>query len=456
MSGARTTHTAAPRRGAVDTLPRLRILAVVLPCLALLVLTALRHTLVVDRWPVHGHLVVDTVLVLATVVFALAMVAGIERRHGDSSRRARDLAAIDAVTTAARAPGTPDDVVVQCLRVVLDVTGAAHARLDTTAPLEPGGVRTTWRLGDEPDAPDTVVRVLPLTVDGAPVGTLTVTAEDAERPLTDDAHASIASTLALALHRARHLARLHHECHDAALAERDRIAREMHDSLAQALGAAHLRLHAIAARPDVTASPAAAHEIEDVAALCEEAYADVREAILGLRTTSDGRNRTLTQALDGYLRAYTRRTGIVATLHADTDAADALPPHHQNHVVRVVQEALTNVRKHAHADRVDVRITTPPGLVRVTVTDDGAGFDPARVAEGRFGLATMGERADLLDGHLTVDSAPGHGTRVTLDVPAARVPGALREHGPAVHARPVRASADRHPAPARPHTPIHV
>ena len=398
-------------------LPRLRVLAVLVPCLAMLVLTLLRHTLVADRWPEHGHLLLDVILVLATAVFAVAMVASIEARHRALAQRARDLTAVEAVSAAARPAHTPDDVAHACLRAVVEATGVHAGRLDALDRLDPRSDTTTWQWEKHPAPESAPRRTLPLTCGGDPLGTLTLLGEDDSSPLTGAAHTQIAAVVAAALHRARHLAHLHHECHDAALAERDRIAREMHDSLAQALGAAHLRLHAIGAHPDVSGSAEVADELGDVAALCEEAYADVREAILGLRTTG-GPERTLTQALEGYVAAWSRRCGIPATMHVETDAADALPPHDQNHVLRIVQEALTNARKHADPHGVDLRITEGEGRVRLTVTDDGRGFDPADPDEDRYGLATMTERALLLDGVLTLDTAPGHGTRVTLDVPA--------------------------------------
>lgn len=398
-------------------LPRLRLLAVTLPCVAVVALTVLRHTVVADRWPAHGHLLLDGFLTIATAVFAVAMAATVEQRHRQVVQRSLDLAAIETVAAAARRAHTPDDVAHSCLRAVLDATGAASARLDALDRLDPESDTTTWQFDDHPAATGAPGRTLPLTCADDPLGTLTIVGEDAvAHPLTDAAHAGIATTVASALHRARHLAHLHHECHDAALAERDRIAREMHDSLAQALGAAHLRIHAISAHPDLATSPDVADELDDVASLCEEAYADVREAILGLRTSA-APTHTLTQALEGYLAAWSRRAGVPARLDVETDSADALPPHDQNHVLRVVQEALTNVRKHAGAGCVEVRIGHGRSRTHVTIVDDGCGFDPADPTEDRYGLATMTERAHLLDGTLAVDSAPGHGTRITLDLP---------------------------------------
>ena len=132
------------------------------------------------------------------------------------------------------------------------------------------------------------------------------------------------------------------------VAERERIARELHDSIAQVLGVIHLRLRSL--EPEVQDVPGngVATEIGDLAEIADEAYKDVREAILGLResvTSADG----LEGALGEYLRKYSRQTGIKATLHCNGSARRALTPRSEIQLLRVVQEALTNVRKHAGA-----------------------------------------------------------------------------------------------------------
>ena len=200
------------------------------------------------------------------------------------------------------------------------------------------------------------------------------------------------------------------------VAERDRIARELHDSIAQVLGVIHLRLRSL--EPDVRDVPGngVATEINDLAEIADEAYKDVREAILGLResiTSADG----LEGALGEYLRKYSRQTGIVATLHCNGSARQALAPRSEIQLLRVVQEALTNVRKHAGARHAAVSLNADDGLVTLAVTDDGTGFDPGRLEaafDHGFGLASMRERVELIGGTLAVHTAPGKGTRVEV------------------------------------------
>ena len=179
-------------------------------------------------------------------------------------------------------------------------------------------------------------------------------------------------------------------------AERDRIARELHDSLAQVLGVIHLRLRALEGRAKDEASHVMADELAEIAATADEAYRDVREAILGLRETvrEDG---GFEGSLREYLRKYSRQTGIVATLTCEGDLRRALTPRSEVQLLRVVQEALTNTRKHSKAHKVNVRIECEGTSATLVVEDDGVGFDPARIAstmEGGFGMASMRERVE--------------------------------------------------------------
>jgi len=204
----------------------------------------------------------------------------------------------------------------------------------------------------------------------------------------------------------------------AVLAERERIAREMHDSLAQVLGVTHLRLRALDSRVEVSDNPVIAVELADLADICEEAYRDVREAILGL-SESTRTTWGLLDSLGTYLAKYSKQCGIKTSLESDLDHELALSPRSEVQVIRVIQEALTNVRKHSGAASAIVRITESASTTTFVVEDDGNGFDPGGSLTDRdgFGMFTMRERMVLLNGSLTIDSAPGRGTRVIAGVP---------------------------------------
>jgi two-component system nitrate/nitrite sensor histidine kinase NarX len=206
----------------------------------------------------------------------------------------------------------------------------------------------------------------------------------------------------------------------AILAERERIAREMHDSLAQVLGVTHLRLRALGSRRAVVDEPAVATEIAELADISEEAYRDVREAILGLRESSRS-DRGLLEGLRAYLEKYSHQSGVTATLETTLDEEPTLSPRSEVQVIRVIQEALTNVRKHAGATSAIVRITNGTDTTSIAIEDDGHGFDLTGTLLDRdsgFGLHTMRERMELIGGTLSIESAPGRGTRVI-----ARIPG---------------------------------
>jgi signal transduction histidine kinase len=217
------------------------------------------------------------------------------------------------------------------------------------------------------------------------------------------------------------------ERHGAIVAERERIAREMHDSLAQVLGVTHLRLRQLGARPDVAIVEPAAVEIADLAGLVEEAYCDVREAILGLREASRV-GRTLVESIAAYLARYAKQAGLDARLENDLGDDLVLSPRVEVQLIRVIQEALTNVRKHGGATRVVVRLVECDDGVQIVVEDDGRGFDIGGTLLGRdgFGLHTMRERMSLVGGTLSIESAPGRGTRIIADVPATRAVLAAR------------------------------
>ena len=218
-----------------------------------------------------------------------------------------------------------------------------------------------------------------------------------------------------------HRAVVEAERQSAALVERDRIAREMHDSLAQVLAVAHLRLRALETRPSVAGDERVRAEVADLATLCREAQRDVREAILGLKDAHHP-ERSLLEHLDAFVSAFSRTSGIRTSLHTDTGSLN-LSPAAEVQVIRVVQEALANIRKHAGAAHAAVRVTTRDGLTEFIVEDDGVGFDPGhpRGSHG-FGLVTMRERTESAGGTLRLDAAPGRGTRVVVTLPDAVPP----------------------------------
>ncbi len=204
----------------------------------------------------------------------------------------------------------------------------------------------------------------------------------------------------------------------AILTERERIAREMHDSLAQVLGATHLRLRALESRDEIRIAPHLSGEIVAIADICEDAYGDVREAILGLRDSSKN-DRGFLGNLRTYLEKFSQQCGMGTSLHCELEHELSLSPRAEVQVIRVIQEAMTNARKHSGGQRVVVRITESSSGTTFIVEDDGHGFnyDGSHLEGVGFGLFIMHERLKLIKGTLTIDSAPGCGTRIIATVP---------------------------------------
>lgn len=205
----------------------------------------------------------------------------------------------------------------------------------------------------------------------------------------------------------------------AVLRERHRIAREMHDSLAQDLGYLHLKLADVHRRLGSGETEQVAAELGQLRRVAREAYEEVRQAIFGLRAMVS-RSGGLIPALTEYLNDFSRQTGITVDLKIGDEEAVRFSPRVEVQLIRIIQETLTNVRKHAEAGRVLVSFERDGEVAKVTIQDDGRGFDTAGVArqgEGYFGLEMMRERAESVGGAVAISSAPGRGTRVEVRVP---------------------------------------
>jgi signal transduction histidine kinase len=204
----------------------------------------------------------------------------------------------------------------------------------------------------------------------------------------------------------------------AALAERNRLARELHDTIAQGLTA--VTMHLEAAQRSFGRDPARARaRLVRAAELARATLADVRRSVWALAEPAVDACG-LPDALAELARGFTGRTGMPAR-YAHRGAPPMIDPAAATQVVRIVQEALHNIEKHAGTAHVSIETSSEGGGLRLLVCDDGAGFNPGALpAEGGgFGLRSMRERARLAGGTLRVESAPGSGTRVVLEIGAA-------------------------------------
>lgn len=209
----------------------------------------------------------------------------------------------------------------------------------------------------------------------------------------------------------------------ATLQERDRVGRELHDSLGQVLG--FVKMQAQAARVLLAREqPAQADRyLNQLASAAQTAHTDVREYILGARTGA-GSDSDLLSALESYLHQIRENHGIATELKVAPElTAGALTPMVRAQLLRILQEALTNVRKHAQTSCVRVSLEVKDGHAEAIVQDDGAGFDPALVQASsgqKYGLRFMQERAAEVGGNVHIHSVPGAGTQVIINVPLGR------------------------------------
>jgi len=143
----------------------------------------------------------------------------------------------------------------------------------------------------------------------------------------------------------------------------------------------------------------------------------VRESIVGLRTLP-GSNRSLAEVLAEFLDLWKEQSGVSTQLAIDADLR--LKPSVELQLVRIIQEALTNIRKHARAARARVDVQKQGDRLLATISDDGVGFNPLATSRGefpRFGLTTMRERAVSIGATLDLDTTPGSGTTVRFTMP---------------------------------------
>jgi signal transduction histidine kinase len=253
---------------------------------------------------------------------------------------------------------------------------------------------------------------VPLALKDRVVGMLSVS--NSEPAFFTDRHAGLAMAVANQAAVAIENARLYEQAQGlAALQERQRLARELHDSVSQALYG--IALGARTARTLLERDPARAGEpLDYVLSLAEAGLAEMRALILELRPES--------LASEGLVGALARQSAALRARHK-LDVEEQLGPEPdvplqtKEALYRVAQEALNNVVKHARATNVCLALAAEDGTVALLVRDDGKGFDPVRAFPGHLGLQSMRERVAQLGGHLTIASTPGAGTAVTASVP---------------------------------------
>ena len=244
---------------------------------------------------------------------------------------------------------------------------------------------------------------IPLYADDRKLGILNVASRDWRELSRDelDLLYTVGALVSLAVERTRLAAR------SAQLA----AAREIHDTLAQSLAAIAMRLETADALAE-SAPERLGDAVRHALALTRATLDEARRSVLDLRA-APLEGRTLSQALQALALEF-QPLHVDVTCDGDTRA---LPPALDIGLYRIAREALTNVARHAQASRASVLLERTDGTIRMSITDDGLGFDLAEVAPGHFGLIGAAERARLLGGILHVDSRTGAGTTLEVEVP---------------------------------------
>jgi two-component system, NarL family, sensor kinase len=201
--------------------------------------------------------------------------------------------------------------------------------------------------------------------------------------------------------------------------ERNRLAREIHDTLAQGMTAVGLQIESADALLEADADVERIRiALARAIALNRENLEEARRSVLDLRSaTLNG--RSLAQAVNTLASDWPDTPRLLVIV---TGANQPLSQRIEVGLYRIIQEALANIMHHAQAKRARIRLTITPISVRCTISDDGIGFDPAHVPAGHYGLIGINERARLLGGKLYIASSPERGTRLTIKIPLKAKP----------------------------------
>jgi signal transduction histidine kinase len=295
--------------------------------------------------------------------------------------------------------------------------GLLGAILESDRPHRTADIRADPRFrGWWPDAHPEMRSFLgvPIVARGDVIGALYLTDKEGAAIFGDDDERVI---VMLAAHAAIAIenARLHERSRELSIVEeRNRLARELHDAVSQKLFGVVLSAESAATLAD--RDPAAAREqLTRLGTLAREAQAELRSLIDELRPPSPAAEG-LAIALRKHVAVLRRVFGTEVDLRVT--GAPRLEPEAEGEVFRIAQEALQNALRHARAGRVEVRLVADDGHLGLAVTDDGVGFEAsdAELRGRRLGLTSMEERARALGGALSIESAPGAGTTIRLEV----------------------------------------
>ena len=254
---------------------------------------------------------------------------------------------------------------------------------------------------------------IPLYAHGKPLGVLNVASPGWRELAPAELRLlyTVGDLVSIAVERARLFER---QAAFGAAEERNRLAREIHDTLAQGLTAITLQLETADALLDSAARERAQQAVAQALALARANLEEARRSVLDLRA-APLEGRTLAQALAA-LADEVGQKDRVPVAYTATGGSQPLPLRLEAGLYRIAQEALTNAVRHAQAKHIRLVLVMQPSEVQLTVEDDGRGFEVGQIPKDRYGLIGLNERTHLLGGTLDLQSSPGEGTRVVVTV----------------------------------------
>ena len=372
----------------------------------------------------YGFVVLAAVVFIAVWFFSrtvFGIVRALQREVETLSEQTEDynrqLVSLHGANLALMRETKVDLALERLVNLSKELLAASHASLS----LQPDAADAAAPSSDA--APDERALTTPIALLDTHIGTLHLRREPDAPPFTTvdrEIARMFATNAALVVQNDR----LYDEVQALAVeAERQALAREMHDSLAQVLSFVNTKAQAVEQYLRNEDIDTARQQMAELSAAARDVYRDIREGIAALRVEVG--DRPVRELIEEYAGQFAEANRLPVTVNWPDEERllgdlHQLPPAAKVQLLRIVQESLSNVRRHAHASTIFVTAKTEGDALLVCIEDDGRGFEQGQVGRDgwpRFGLQTMAERASSIGGGLTIDSRPGAGTRVTARIP---------------------------------------
>jgi nitrate/nitrite-specific signal transduction histidine kinase len=356
----------------------------------------------------HARLLARDTVLLHEMELAVREPAGLA---GTLERILATIATVQHADTAAVFQTLPAD---QTPNLHAVATWHADGALNTLSSAASQALQTRTMVVTGSSAGDEQVIAVPLVVDGNSVGGLVLTGQISLSPLQTAMLDVVAGLMALTILNNQLYAAVESQI---ILQERSRLAREVHDGLAQSLGFLNFKVQHVDHLLDRGEWEAARQALQELHGGVHDIYTEVRFTLQDLRGL-DVLGLGLDRQLQQYGIVFKNRTGL--DVNVNVDEGLLLPPRSEVQLFRIVQEALMNVYRHARAHRVWVRLHAHLEGIRLEVEDDGVGItvlDEDSERAGHFGLRIIRERVESMGGRLAIESAPGNGVKLRVVVP---------------------------------------